>query len=246
MQLIDDALITSATDLTNFLECEHLTQLDLAAARGQLVRPEQEDPELEVLRRHGQLHEQRYLDHLKAQGLAVVEICSQGGDVASRYSQEHDQTLTAMRAGAQVIYQGTFYGDGRIGHADFLQRVEIPSDLGPYSYEVADTKLARHVKVNALLQMCAYSEQLGPAQGREPENMHVVLGDMTVASERVADYSAYYRSVKARFEDALAEAIETYPHPVDHCKMCAWSPCCDQRRREDDHLSFVAGLSRAQ
>ena len=56
------------------------------------------------------------------------------------------ETLAAMRAGADVIYQATFF-DGRWrGHADFLVRVEVPSDLGPWSYEVWDTKLARHVK----------------------------------------------------------------------------------------------------
>jgi len=37
MQLVHDHhLITSATDITNFLECEHLTQLELAVARGKL------------------------------------------------------------------------------------------------------------------------------------------------------------------------------------------------------------------
>jgi uncharacterized protein len=45
------------------------------------------------------------------------------------------------------IFQATFF-DGRWrGHADFLLRVEVPSDLGAWSHEVADTKLTRHVKI---------------------------------------------------------------------------------------------------
>ena len=53
-----------------------------------------------------------------------------------------------MRAAPTSIYQATFF-DGRWrGHADFLLRVDRrePQRLGDWHYEVADTKLARHVK----------------------------------------------------------------------------------------------------
>ncbi len=40
-----------------------------------------------------------------------------------------------MRAGAEVIYQATFARDGWRGRADFLVRVDEPSDLGAWSYE---------------------------------------------------------------------------------------------------------------
>ena len=53
MQLLEDRLIASATDVVNFLACEHLTQLDLRAARGELTRPVVDDPEAEIVRRRG-------------------------------------------------------------------------------------------------------------------------------------------------------------------------------------------------
>ncbi len=37
----------------------------------------------------------------------------------------------------------------------------------------------------------------------------------------------------------------TYPEPVEHCEVCRWAEACVQRRREDDHLSLVAGSRRA-
>ena len=84
--------------------------------------------------------------------------------------------MAAMRAGAAVIYQAAFF-DGRwLGFADFLRRVETPSELGPWSYEVWDTKLARHTKGSAVLQLSLYSEQLAVLQGLRPELMHVALG----------------------------------------------------------------------
>ncbi|MCJ7795552.1 MAG: hypothetical protein MUQ56_02085, partial [Thermoleophilia bacterium] len=38
----------------------------------------------------------------------------------------------------------------------------------------------------------------------------------------------------------------TYPEPVEHCEICRWWQQCDRRRRDDDHLSLVAGISRLQ
>jgi uncharacterized protein len=57
--------------------------------------------------------------------------------------------------------------------------------------------------------------------------------------------------VKRRFEDRVfgtpADAQpETYPEPVDHCRVCSWWIHCDRRRREDDHLSIVAGAAKVQ
>ena len=157
-----------------------------------------------------------------------------------------------MASGADVVYQATFF-DGRwLGYADFLLRVDAPdrpSTWGAYHYEVADTKLARHVKASAVLQICSYVEQLTRLQGVQPETLWVVLGGS--AREKVAlrvdDYMAYYRAAKRRFEETFAiPAGETYPEPVDHCEVCRWWQVCADRRRADDHLSLVAGISTRQ
>ena len=111
-----------------------------------------------------------------------------------------------MQAGADVIYQATFF-DGRWrGHADFLAAGRrARADLGGWSYEVADAKLARRVKAAALLQMCAYSEQVERIQGVAPEQMHVITGDGERAPFRLADYSAYYRrAARPSFEATRA------------------------------------------
>ena len=109
-----------------------------------------------------------------------------------------------MARGADVIYQATFFDGTFRGHADFLLRVDAadrPSRCGPYHYEVADTKLARHVKASAVLQICSYVDQLERIQGVRPEWLHVALGGSarTVERLRVDDYMAYYRSARDRF-----------------------------------------------
>jgi hypothetical protein len=56
------------------LNCRYLTSLDLAVAKGALDKPSVWDPVLEVLAERGALHEQSYLEHLEASGLAIRHI----------------------------------------------------------------------------------------------------------------------------------------------------------------------------
>jgi uncharacterized protein len=246
MQFLDGRLIVSPSDLTGFLECEHLTQQELAAARGEIQRPERKDPELEVLTRRGLEHEARHLATLRTGHRRVVEFPFPERTVAG-LAQAHAQTVAAMRDGVDVIYQGTFF-DGRWRcHPDFLLRVDRPSKLGAYSYEVADTKLARKAKAAAVLQCCVYAEQLAAIQGVESEHITLILGDGSEEQLRLKDYAAYYRSVKRRFEETVfVPPMTTYPDPVDHCRICRWIDVCEARRRENDHLCLVAGMRRDQ
>src|ERR1700694_2152529 len=104
MHLLDGEIVLSPTDLTGFLECEHLTQLELKAVRGLIERPIRDDPELDILTRRGGEHEQAHLDRLRAEGRTVREIQSQGQSRADLLSREAE-TLAAMRSGIDVIYQ---------------------------------------------------------------------------------------------------------------------------------------------
>jgi predicted RecB family nuclease len=246
MHSSDGHLLLTATDLVDFLGCEHLTQLELAVARGDLQRPARNDPGLDILSGRGQEHEQRYLDQLRAQGREVVEIPWTGAGLAGMRAA-HAATVAALRRGVDVIYQGALF-DGRWrGYPDFLFRVDTPSKLGTFRYEVGDTKLARSVKTQALLQLCHYSELLAQVQGREPQRIRLILGDGTERTYRLRDFSAYHRWVKRRFEDVVeGQPRETYPDPVEQCGVCAWADVCAQRRRDDDHLSLVAGIRRDQ
>ncbi|MGH2801764.1 MAG: TM0106 family RecB-like putative nuclease [Thermoleophilaceae bacterium] len=246
MQLVDDRLILSASDLINHLECAHLTSLDLGVRRGALTLEETRTDAADLVARKGDEFELAYLESLRAAGREVVEIVSEPG--LEGLGRGAERTLDAMRSGAEVIYQAVLFdGERWRGYADFLERVDSPSELGEWSYEVADTKLARRVKPYFLLQLCFYSELLTSAQGVAPEWMHVVLGSRTRESLRLPEFTAYYRRVKARFEQVLeVGGGGTYPDPVEHCGLCRWQGVCDARRETDDHLSLVANMRRVQ
>jgi predicted RecB family nuclease len=138
----------SASDLVGYLNCRFLTDLDLAVANGCLEKPRHWDPFLKLLRERGAIHEKAFIDHLKSEEYQVFEVEGVGTDQALV-----DQTTAAMRAGAQIVFQGAFRSKGWVGRTDVLRRVETASDLGDWSYEVIDTKLSRETKGGTLLQL---------------------------------------------------------------------------------------------
>lgn len=243
MQTIDNQLLLSATDLIKHVSCAHLTNLDLAVQRGELARPDHVDEARQMLTELGDAHEHAHLRALIDEGRVVARI-EMPKPTLEGLRGAHQATVDAMRTGADVVFQATFF-DGRFrGHADFLYRVEKPSDLGEWSYEPYDAKLARSAKVTALVQLAQYAEQLAAAQGRWPKTVHVILGDNTIESFTLREVAPYHRQMRRRLDTAIDAPGHTRPDPVDHCRVCAWAPHCDAEREAADHLTRVAGVRR--
>jgi uncharacterized protein len=244
MKLEGSQILTSPTDLANFVACPHKSALDLAVAEGRLERPVWTDPLAEVLRRRGEEHERSHVAQLRAAGLTVVDL----SDVPRE--RRAAETESTMRAGADAIVQAALTRHSWLGYADVLVKVAEPSALGDWSYEVEDTKLTRETRGGTILQLTVYSEVAGQIQGRPPERFHVVTPART-ETYRVDDFGAFYRQAKARFVQFVSgrrgqPALTTHPEPVEHCGVCRWASRCTRQLRDDDHLSFVAGMGRSQ
>src|SRR5712664_913450 len=243
----------SASDLSNHLACRHLTTLELQVARGARTAPDWAAPDLKVIQELGLRHEKAYLAHLAAQGLTVENLGHIDHKEEERLLAE---TLELMERGAEVIAQGALSDGEWFGRPDVLRRVAKPSKRWAWSYEVADTKLARETKATTILQLSLYSDLLAKIQGTLPEFLWVVPPGEGYAGEKypVLEYAAYYRHVKDKLVRAIGggpprKAVptpETYPEPVEHCNVCRWFRECDTKRRADDHLSLVAGIRRQQ
>jgi predicted RecB family nuclease len=248
MRRLDSVTTLTPTDLVSHVACAHRTALRMREVGGERFPKWPADAHLELIRERGDKHEQAYLDELVAEhGEAAVDqldVTRPRTEVELR--ADDDLTYAAMRRGAPVIFQPGFF-DGRWqGRADFLLRVEEPSGLGEWSYEVLDTKLAREAKPGHLLQLCSYSEQVARLQDRFPHRAHVRLGDNHTETFELAEILPLYRRARARLETFVDRPDETYPEPVAHCDVCDFDRFCSQVRRADDHLSLVAGARSDQ
>lgn len=245
MQTRNGTRLYSASDLCGFLECQHLTALDLEHLLTPM--PKAADSEQNrLIQDKGLAHEAAFFKRLKSEYANVIDIAEGNPSFERRV----ELTIEAMHAGADIIFQASLQDGALIGHADFLRKVPRASALGAFSYEVIDTKLAKTAKAKFLVQTALYSRLLVPIQGVQPQFMYVVLGDAarTEQAFRVADYADYLEQVLQRFDAFTrhAEPPATYPEPCGHCGFCGWRERCDEQRQRDDHLSAVAGISRSQ
>src|SRR5689334_16023403 len=102
----------SATELSGFVECQHLTWLNLGAARGERQLAGRNELERWMLEYRGRKHEAKLLDWYRNQGLQIVELSPAPSSSEGALAQAAQATLNALRSGADLVYQGTLrFGD---------------------------------------------------------------------------------------------------------------------------------------
>ncbi|MEE6281259.1 TM0106 family RecB-like putative nuclease [Georgenia sp. MJ170] len=254
MFLLDDGVIVySASDLAAAAACEFAL---LRVLDGKLGRAEPValagDAMLERAARLGDQHEARVLAGLEAQhgpwdtasgrGVARIERPAGRADRAL-LEAKREETLEVLRTGADVVFQAGFF-DGRFaGWADFVIR-EPDGRYGVY-----DTKLARRVKVTALLQLAGYADQLQASGVALSAEVHLWLGDASLTSHRLDDVLPVYRVRRARLEEVL-DTHQAGGATVDwgdpRYSACLRCELCEPELLARRDVLLVAGLRTTQ
>ncbi|MCU1438503.1 MAG: hypothetical protein JWP66_1590 [Naasia sp.] len=267
----------SASDLTNAVKCEWALMRLLDAKLGRI--PAVEEPEDAMLLRAGELgniHEARTLEAYRERfgehtpsrpgGVAEIGRPEPSTDaVALRAAMA--ETVRAMRDGADVVFQGTFY-DGRfVGFADFLVRIDdavttadspnvLPGADSPgsapasgFAYEVYDTKLARKAKISALLQLAAYALQLRALGIPVGDRVHLLLGDGSTSTHRLDEILPVYADRSARLLRMIDERVaDSGPLPwgADGYTACGRCAACTEQVEARRDVLLVARLTTGQ
>ena len=242
MRWYDNQIRLSASDLMRLTACPHAARLDLAYLRGGNLVPVDDSEEAIFLQQHGDRHEIAHLLRLGAEARKVVRIKTDGVP----FEEAVRATQDALKAGPDIVFQGALAGGMWGGFADFLERVPVPSELGTFSYEVADTKLKRKPAPGHVFQLVLYSDLLSQVQGRAPERAHIQLGTGERTSFRLSEYSDYARLARDRLEDFVQTPPQTRPVPCSHCDLCRWRVRCAGEWQETDSLYLTAGVTRSQ
>jgi uncharacterized protein len=202
----------------------------------------EKDEYMELLSEQGDEHEHKVLADL------IAEYGE--GDVAQlKMKDPVSKTNAAMCEGKKVIFQAHLSRDNFSGYADFLIRVESPSNLGEYSYQVWDAKLSQVARTEHILQVCAYSWMLEPILGRLEGEAGFYLGRGKCKTIRVAEYFAYFNAVKADFinyQSTLVVTKNNMPDVSAEKSFGRWEKFAKQEMESSDSLRQVAGIRVTQ
>src|SRR5512145_2000832 len=147
-------LIYSSSDLVRYLSSPFASWMDRYYLEyPDAVTPDETSAEDKLIAETGQAHERTVLADLKAATVGMIEI--QGRSLV----EACEQTRTAIRSQACIIYQAALQSGQFAGYADFLMLDQSGR------YEVWDTKLARSPKAFYAIQLCCYAELLAEMTG---------------------------------------------------------------------------------
>ena len=255
-------LVYSASDLVIASSCEYQLLRKLDEKLGRSPRAVFEGDEmLQHAAVLGDLHEHRVLDGFVAEfgpwdpamGRGVYDVVPAEAMDRATLAAKHAESIEALRAGADVVFQAAFFDGQFHGRSDFL--VRQPDG----SYAVFDTKLARHAKVTALLQLAAYGEQLLKAGIPVDPAVTLVLGatvqladggfDYVRSHHKLSELLPVFRERRERFL-ALTAAHITQPGTVSWgapgLTACGRCDYCQEQVKATDDLLLVARMNSAQ
>lgn len=255
-------LVFSASDLVTAASCEYqlLRKLDEKLGR----TPKAAFDADEMLKHAavlGDRHELRVLEGFveefghwdPASGHGVYDVVpAQTMDRATLLAK-HRESLDALRSGADVVFQAAFFDGQFHGRSDFLVR------QADGSYAVFDSKLARHAKVTALLQLAAYGDQLLKAGIPPSPVVTLVLGatvpvpgggfDYVRSHHKLSEILPVFRERRDRFL-ALTSSHLAQPGTVQWgapgLSACGRCDYCQEQVVATDDLLLVARMNSAQ
>ena len=255
-------LVYSASDLVVAASCEYQLLRKLDEKLGRAPKAAFEDDEMlkhaAVL---GDVHEHKVLDSFVAEfgpwdpatGRGVYDVAPAQSMDRATLEAKHAESVEALRSGADVVFQAAFFDGQFHGRSDFL--VRQPDG----AYAVFDTKLARHAKVTALLQLAAYGDQLLKAGITPDPAVTLILGatvplpgggfDYVRSHHKLSEILPVFRERRDRFW-ALTSAHLAQPDTVqwDAAGITACGRCeyCQEQVAATDDLLLVARMNVAQ
>jgi uncharacterized protein len=255
-------LVYSASDLVTAATCEYQLLRKLDEKLGRSPRAVFEaDAMLERTAKLGDLHEHKVLDKFMeefgpwdpSRQRGVYDVTPAADMDRATLLAKHAESIAALRSGADVVFQAAFFDGMFHGRSDFL----VKQSGGRYA--VYDTKLARHAKVTALLQLAAYGDQLLEA-GIEPDPLVTLILGATVATadgsfdnvrsnHKLAEILPVFLERRERFLELVSEHRAT-PAPVSWgspgITACGRCDYCQELVKATDDVLLVARMNSAQ
>lgn len=161
-----------------------------------------------------------------------------------------DKTFGAMKAGDELIYQGSLVHGRYRGRPDLLmRRGDAASHFGPYHYEPIDIKAGKgweeregrlvRFKEHYAYQIIFYRELLQVSQGYVPPLGRIINVEQEIEEFDPALFEKDYREAKAKVETLVDGKESSEPVLGSHCLQCEWFDHCKNWVEEKDDPTKV-------
>ena len=240
----NSTLIYSPSDLIQFAASPFASWMQRDLEEPGSVQPDEDDPQLEILRKKGYEHE-KDIKQLLAEGYDICIISSENKQEQRIYDNAFEQTPEGPGKRIPVYLSGKAEGlrDGWIRL--FIKREDSGNTI--ISYSVWDTKLARQVKPYFLLQLCCYADMLEEMTTQRPETIGIILGTGDTCAFRLTDFYYYYKRIKTRFLRFMESfSPQNSPMPDPSAHHGTWASHAEKILIDTDHLAQVANISKGQ
>ena len=231
-------ILLSPTQLIGFLNCNYHR---INYENG--VKKKLPTFSVKTLFERGLKHERDYLKEIKKNKKKVVIIDSKPG----KEEQAAEQTENAIKAGADLIYQGCLIKDNWIGKPDFL--VKEKNKDGRYHYEVTDTKTSSRVKVGHIMQTSAYADFLTKYQdGIIGDKTNIVLKNFKKESFSTNETMSYFLLNKENYENFLKSKQKDKIKPIkcSYCVYCDYQEKCHDQWGKNESINLVASIKKSE
>ena len=235
----------TATMLYDLTTCSHRVTMDLFGDPEERNSP---NPFVELLWKHGILHEQKIMKELD---IPFLDLSSYLVDEKER------RTLEAMRHGEALIYGGRIQVDGLSGNPDLLRKEGdgyIAGDIKSGAAEEGPVDLSKPKKHYAV-QLALYTdilERRGLSAGRRG-----FIWDVN-GNEAIYDFAELYgrrnpRTLWQDYQKCLIEAQEIVARSAETLaafggdyKHCHWHDACLNGLTAADDLTLIPELGRSK
>ncbi len=240
-----------ASTLYNYISCPHRVWRDKYGLQNE-KNPEV-NPFVQLLWDKGVAHEDR-----------VIKTIGAYLDLSEGTREERfEKTITAMKDGADLIYQGVLIHENYLGIPDLLKKnndgtytpIDIKSGRGFDGVEEESSDESPKFKKHYAVQLCHYVEllkQLGFSKSNSAKiidirNNEVIYDLQTEIGVRNKNtWWQYYFEIRSEVENLLANKIQNKPAMAGVCKLCPWYQSCKKWAKETNDLTNIFYLGRSK
>ena len=225
------------TNISTFSKSQLSASLDLHAknSSSQINYPESDEMS-RYLQEMGKKYEAKFGEILQAKNL---DVCHLKGEISEK---SYENTLLTLNKAHDFVSQVFLNSKKLYGVADYLMKVSSKSDLGNFSYEPVEIKLATFEKPSYILQSIAYCELLNNVLGKIPENFHLHLGGGKFKTFKTKYFYDWYKNIEDKYERFLSKFSIDEPLdylPGDHGK---WNKFVQEKLKEKGDIIQVHAM----